>query len=204
MNELGKNIIISLLLGGLWAVIVETILSTLLYPGNLTSIIFYPLLFTGFIFISTFYFDIDIKLLRILLTGLASGLGYYFFSAYFPLLSILFIAFILAVGLTAQNGSKADFLTMLLKGSVCIPIGIFITDLLIQFSGILIKQQILSWLILGAVINICFMITIIPISKLLQNKSEKTGDPIYRKDEIGDFRSETRDIIKDLNSIHTN
>ena len=204
MNELGKNVVISLLLGGLWALLVETILSTLLYPVNLTSIIYYPLLFTGFIFISTFYFDIDIKLFRILLTGFASGLGYYFFSAYFPLLSILFIAFILALGLTAQHGSKADLLTIFLKGSVCIPLGIFITDLFIQFSGILIKPQILSWLILGAVINICFMITIIPISRLLQNKSEKTGDPIYRKDDIDDFRSQTRDIIKDLNSIHTN
>lgn len=48
------------------------------------------------------------------------------------------------------------------------------------------------------------MITIIPISRLLENKSEKPGDKIYRKDEIDDFRSETHDIIKDLNSIHTN
>jgi len=34
--------------------------------------------------------------------------------------------------------------------------------------------------------------------------NSKPGDKIYRKDEIDDFRSETHDIIKDLNSIHTN
>ena len=204
MNKLGKNISISLLLGGLWGIILQSIFSTFSIHANLLSNTFYPILFLGFLFISAFYFDLEIKFLRIFLTGFVAGIGYYFLSVYFPLLSILFVALILAAGFTHQNKNKAGFITMLMKGCISIPLGIFIASLFIKFSGILINQHILSWFILGAIINVCFMITIIPISRLLENKSEKPGDKIYRKDEIDDFRSETHDIIKDLNSIHTN
>jgi hypothetical protein len=204
MNELGKNIGISLLLGGIWGIILQTIFQASLFPAGLLTAVFYPLLFIGFLFISAFYFDLEIRFLRILITGAASGAGYYLLSGYFPLLSILFAAFIIAIGFTYRDNNKAGFITILLKGCICIPLGIFIADLFIQFSGILIKHQILSWFILAAVINVCFMITIIPISRLLENESEKTGDDIYRTDQIDDFRSESHDIIKDLNSIHTN
>lgn len=148
MNKLGKNISISLLLGGLWGIILQSIFSTFSIHANLLSNTFYPILFLGFLFVSAFYFDLEIKFLRIFLTGFVAGIGYYFLSVYFPLLSILFVALILAAGFTPQNKNKAGFITMLMKGCISISLGIFIASLFIQFSGILINQHILSWFIL--------------------------------------------------------
>ncbi len=62
MNKLGKNISISLLLGGLWGIILQSIFSTFSIHANLLSNTFYPILFLGFLFVSAFYFDIEMDI----------------------------------------------------------------------------------------------------------------------------------------------
>ncbi|NIT13066.1 MAG: hypothetical protein GTN99_02130, partial [Candidatus Dadabacteria bacterium] len=85
MNHLIKNISISLVLGAVWAVITKSLLSIDFVPAAIITPVFYPLLFCGFLFISSFYADLDIGLSRIFITGFTAGLGYYLFSGLFPL-----------------------------------------------------------------------------------------------------------------------
>ncbi|NIP38788.1 MAG: hypothetical protein GWO07_08600 [Candidatus Dadabacteria bacterium] len=202
MNHLIKNISVIILLGGLWAVILHTLFSSVSTYWKLISISFYPLMFLGLIFISSLYFDLEISISRIVITALCSGLSYYLLSSYLPLLTIILVALILAAGFTNRSSDNGGFIITFLKGSVFIPVGIFTADLLILHSSALSGSEMLSWIILGAVLNIGFMFTIIPVSRLMSEYCTIVNNNGMR-DEIDEFRVQATDIIKDLDSIQS-
>ncbi|NIS08180.1 MAG: hypothetical protein GWO07_05330 [Candidatus Dadabacteria bacterium] len=202
MNHLIKNISISLVLGAVWAVITKSVLSVNFIPVSIILPVFYPLLFTGFLFISSLYFDLEIGLSKILITGASSGFVYYLLSLYFPLISIVLITIIISAGFVNHKNITSGFITSLIKGLIFIPVGIFASDVLIGIFSAFTTVEIFSWIILGSVLNVCFMAVIIPFTRLMGIVDKKDNNHQV-KSEIDDFRAQTSDIIKEIESIRT-
>lgn len=203
MNHLIKNISMSLVLGAVWAVITKSVLSVNFIPGSIILPVFYPLLFTGFLFISSLYFDLEIGLSKILITGASSGFVYYLLSLYFPLMSIVLITIIISAGfVNHKKNITSGFISALIKGFIFILVGIFTADVLIGVFSAFTTAEIISWMILGSVLNVCFMAVIIPLTRLM-GIVDKNDNNHQIKSEIDDFRTQTSDIIKEIESIRT-
>lgn len=201
MKSLIKNISISLLLGGLWALFLHIVFSFV--SMEVIKITFYPSLFTGFLFINAYSFDLDIKLPGLIITGLLAGLGYHFLSSYFPLISILFIVAVFSSGFSGQRNRALDAASIMLKGAVSFILGIIAVNFLISLSVILVNLPQISWFLLGAVINLCTMITIIPLQQIF-DYSSKVSDYDHEIDEMAEFQSQAAEIIRELNAIDAN
>ncbi|NIT13065.1 MAG: hypothetical protein GTN99_02125 [Candidatus Dadabacteria bacterium] len=66
-----------------------------------------------------------------------------------------------------------------------------------------VNIEIMPWIVLGSVLNVCFMITIIPFSRLMTS-ADRADENREIKHEIDEFRVQATEIIKDLDSIRLN
>jgi len=142
------------------------------------------------------YFDLDVNIRSLLFVGLLSGAEYNLLSENYPLLSAILLSFILGYGFRDRTYKFYNIIINTVKALFLIPAGIFLGSLI----SILVLNTYLSWFVWGSLLNILFLISLLPFTTYSGFYAEYIQNQPVR-DDLNVFQSETRYIINELSSL---
>jgi hypothetical protein len=195
-----KSFIVPVLLSGGWGAV--TLLLGYVFLNNvpLGYMFFYPMLLTGVAVAASAGRPGGMSYARAGITGLVSGFIYLLVSPMFPVFASILVGACLGGGLSPGGGRFGGLLNgtiSTLKGMIIIPLvitsGEFLGAVIMVFLGSLLLATVFwgAWLGLG----VCL------IRFPLFGKRRGDGDPRLISG-IEEFRSEARDIARDLGEFN--
>ncbi len=189
----------TLLLGGMWGAGTYIISSVLSVEIALSSFLFFPILFTGILFITTFAFGARTRCSRTLAVGLASGFVYQLLAPYLPMLSSVLVGASLGGGLALHEGILSGLLNRLfstLKGMVLFPIFIVVGGLLTSLTTGISGSPLVLWFSWGALLSLAIFLIHSPL--LCSRNSE---NDLETRSDIDQFKSEARQLLEELDRL---
>lgn len=194
-----KPLLPTLLLGGIWGEVTYIISSVLLLEIPLVSFLFFPILFTGIVFIITFALGSKIKYSRTLIVGLASGFVYQVLSPALPLLSSVLVGASLGGGLSHNEGTFKDLLKRffsILKGIILFPIFIFAGGVLTSLTTSITGSLLILWFSWGSLLSLAIWFIYSPL--LSSGNSE---NDFQTHSDVDEFKSGAQQILEELNRL---
>ncbi len=198
MTKYIKDLPISILLSGGWAVFAHMII-TILPHGQPVNMMFFLLLFAGVTVIISLVSSTAVSVSRSLLVGLISGFIYELLTPGFPFIAAVLAGISLGGGLCTANQGFGAFLKKMVsvvKGLTFFPIVVLLAGFTASVIFSLSHSTILYWFTWGSWLGIGVYFISGERTTTFRNK-----EGITTGSSIGDFRSDARDIKRELSSL---
>jgi len=197
MKRRSKRSAVPVLLSGLWGTAVYLLTLTQLYELPFAGLLFYPVLITGPVLITSACKRRCGSYMNAALAGLVSGLIYQLVSPFFPLLASVLAGASLGGALSREGSGFFTTALSALKGivifTVLIALGGPVSRMALYFTG----RLAVYWLFWGALIG-AGSLFLVPSEDNAERKEcgFTDGNIAYE-----DLRAETRDIMRELDEL---
>jgi hypothetical protein len=199
MKNRPTSFLVTMMIGGLWGIIIYLFSSLILSNVPFVSSLFFPVLFGGMAGIFSISVRTGVSVERAIIVGLLAGFIYSLLSPIFPLHASILVGACIGAGLGRDSGNISKLLNTLvrvMKGVLLLPILILFGNLISQFVFSIFKSDTIVWFIWGFLLF--FAIYVICAPFLDSFRSEEDRDIYLMLDE---FKRESQRIMKEIRRV---